>query len=439
MHHFPWRYTLLRFLLSTCVLGVWAKAQVDPLTRYQPTGSQPTNHQANDMHANDTHANDMHANDMHANDLQRRSSHARHQAGHQARAQQEQQEQRIDAWTLQVGQYHDERRARTQVTRLRQLGFDAYLEPSLAGLLRVRVGCFLSPETARTMVSLLQGRVDAVMVLTPLNVSLSVEANVQVCTEQQTGFITPAAWGIQQVSPQGVVFWIQLAGQTGYVVYHEGWHVSQDEPRLLEQSLAESSASQAAFAMTSLVAADASLPSVAVVRYQLADAAAKNTEAARDAELAMLEGTDASVDVAAENIGTENTATENTAAGNMGTGNRDTENNLAAALARLPKRPRVSLHTAEHTADDTVTAANAMTEATTEATIAVMVDATSASQHVNHATIVSSGDILWQNDHNVVVYQQGGQQQGGQQQGRLVSLRVVPVSSLRTAWETAHD
>lgn len=437
MHHFPWRYTLLRFLLSTCVLGVWAKAQVDLLTRYQPTGSQPTNYQANDMHANDTHANDT----------QRSGSYVRHQAGHQARAQQKQQEQRIDAWTLQVGQYHDERRARTQVTRLRQLGFDAYLEPSLAGLLRVRVGCFLSPETARTMVSLLQGRVDAVMVLTPLSVPLSVETNVQVCTEQQTGFITPAAWGIQQVSPQGVVFWIQLAGQTGYVVYHEGWHVSQDEPRVLEQSLAESSASQAAFAMTSLVAADASLPSVAVVRYQLADAAAKNTEAALDAELAMLEGTDANVDVIAENIGTENTATRNVAIGN-----RDAENNLAAALARLPKRPRVSLHTtehtAEHTADDTVTAANAMTEATTEvtteATMAVMVDATSASQHVNHAIIVSSGDILWQNDHNVVVYQQGGQQQGGQQQGgqqqgRLVSLRVVPVSSLRTAWETAHD
>ena len=237
MHHFPWRYTLLRFLLSTFALGVWAEAQADPLTRYQPTSSQHTDHQLRDTQLNDTQLNDTQLNDT-----QRRGNQARNLVANQEPANQEpaNQEQRIDAWTLQVGQYHDERRARTQVMRLRQLGFDAYLEPSFAGLFRVRVGCFLSPETARTVASLLQGRVDAVMVLTPL----SADANVQVCTEQQIGFITPAAWGIQQVSPQGVVFWIQLAGQTGYVVYHEGWHVSQDEPHLLEQPTARSIISQ---------------------------------------------------------------------------------------------------------------------------------------------------------------------------------------------------
>lgn len=406
MHHLPWRYTLLRFLLSTCVLGVWAEAHVNPLTRYQPT-NQPTDSQRTDYQLNDT---------------QRTDSQARNQAGNQEPDNQElgNQEQRISAWTLQVGQYHDERRARTQVTRLRQLGFDAYLEPSFAGLLRVRVGCFLSPETARTVASLLQGRVDAVMVLTPL----SMEVDVQVCTQQQTGFITPAEWGIQQVSPQGVVFWIQLAGQTGYVVYHEGWHVSQDEPRVLEQSLAESSASQAAFAMNSLVAADASLPSVAVVRYQLADVAAETSEGAGVAEPATLEGTDPHA--ATKHIGSGNVDTGNVGTGNVGTGNRDTEDGLAAALARLPKRPRVSLQATEHPTEEHTTEEHAAEDTVTE--VNATTDATSASQDVNHAIIISSGDILWQNDHEVVVYQQGMQQQG-----RLVSLRVVPVSSLRTA------
>lgn len=326
-----------------------------------------------------------------------------------------------DVWTLQVGQYHNEQRARSQVSRLQRMGFDAYLEPSFAGLIRVRVGCFLSLAAARTMASLLQGRVNTVMVLTPL----SADANVQLCTYQQIGFITPAVWGIQQVSPQGVVFWIQLAGQTGYVVYHEGWHVSQDKPHLLEQPTAEPRTAlqvgQSAFVVAPLIAADASLPSLDVVRYQLAAAPEDVPSTSRRiTEPATLETRNTNANLNTENIDTENLDT-------------DAESSLAASLARLPKRPRVSLHAANET----------VTEVDTT-TLDEIADATPAPQQVSQSQVsqsivISSGDILWQNDHEVVIYQhgiqqegtqqEGRQEQGTQEQGRLVLLKVVPMSS----------
>ena len=358
---------------------------------------------------------------------------------------------RTDVWTLQVGQYHNEQRARSQVSRLQRMGFDAYLEPSFAGLIRVRVGCFLSLAAARTLASLLQGRVDTVMVLTPL----SADANVQLCTYQQIGFITPAMWGIQQVSPQGVVFWIQLASQTGYVVYHEGWHVSQDEPRLLEQPTAEPrtelQVSQSAFVVAPLIAADASLPSLDVVRYQLAAAPAEVPSTPRRiTEPATLETRSASANLDTENldtrnVGTENLDTENLDTENLDTENTDAESSLAASLARLPKRPRVSLHTA----NETVTEVDTTTlDETADATpIPQQVTQSTQSQitqsQVTQSIVISSGDILWQNDHEVVIYQHGTQQEGTrqestqqestQQQGRLVLLKVVPISSLSSS------
>jgi hypothetical protein len=58
---------------------------------------------------------------------------------------------------------------------------------------------------------------------------------------------------------------------------------------------------------------------------------------------------------------------------------------------------------------------------------------------VSQSIVISSGDILWQNDHEVVIYQhgiqqegtqqEGRQEQGTQEQGRLVLLKVVPMSS----------
>ena len=327
--------------------------------------------------------------------------------------------QTLNAWTLHVGQYHNEQRARLQVARLQHMGFDAYLEPSLAGLVRVRVGCFLSPAAAHTTASLLQGRVDAVMVLTPLGSN----ANVRVCIDQQTGFITPGAWGILQANQQGVVFWIQLAGQTGYVVYHEGWHVSQNEPRSLMQQTsnpreqAAPAFEMAALETTGLAAAEASLPVtvpvVDVVRYRFVE-----TQQDVSPEPSLL----APVVAPAPPVSASNLDTHDLDTHDIDTSTSDTNasgvdaaaSRLAASLARLPQRPRVSL---QHTEPGTKPGSQPDTALTAnEIAQSAGADVTQTFQQI----IISSGDILWHNDHEVVVHQQG----------RLVSLQVVPISSL---------
>lgn len=163
-------------------------------------------------------------------------------------------------WTIQTAAYRDFRIAREVIAQLREVGFDAYHEFAMHDGLqyaRVRVGCFVDPDSAANVAALLR-RVTQDAVVVPM----SDDAEARPCVRFDLGFNEPPAWGIHSSHADGVVFWVMLGGYRGYIAYTPGgWQVLQQAP-----SPAEGSSWLAAAPSTSLGAIER-VPAVTGIRY----------------------------------------------------------------------------------------------------------------------------------------------------------------------------
>lgn len=149
-------------------------------------------------------------------------------------------------WTIQTVAFRDYRDADAEVTRLRNMGFDAYTEFAMyrdKQYARVRVGCFWDRDGAEALAAELRTHSvdDAVIQL------FSPRAPATVCVEHDLGFLTPDTWRVHEQNAQSILFAVEVAGQDGYIAFNgRDWRVFQDEQALQQDAgwLASTAGSQ---------------------------------------------------------------------------------------------------------------------------------------------------------------------------------------------------
>jgi hypothetical protein len=127
-------------------------------------------------------------------------------------------------WAIQAFAFGQTSQADTVVTRLREVGLDAYTSsPRETTLSQVRIGCFGDQQDAEALAQDVRQRVALDAHVVPF---VAGDA-ATVCTARQLGFIPPVAWGIEDASASSVSFWLEAAGRPTITFDGERWTLQQ--------------------------------------------------------------------------------------------------------------------------------------------------------------------------------------------------------------------
>ena len=131
-------------------------------------------------------------------------------------------------WSIQVVALRDLREAERSVERLREAGFPAFTEFTMADgmqYVRVRVGCWSSRDAAAGVVPLLLGGYVREAAVVPHS-----DDSPRRCIEVDVGFLTPATWAPLHHEGELPTFRVELAGHVGHL-RHDGdrWLVLQGD------------------------------------------------------------------------------------------------------------------------------------------------------------------------------------------------------------------
>ncbi len=132
------------------------------------------------------------------------------------------------AWSIQVVALRDLREAERSVERLREAGFPAFTEFTMADgaqYVRVRVGCWSARDAADGVTPLLLAGYAREAVVVPHSDDAS-----RRCIEVDVGFLTPANWTALHHEGELPTFRVELAGHVGHL-RHDGdrWLVLQGD------------------------------------------------------------------------------------------------------------------------------------------------------------------------------------------------------------------
>lgn len=136
-----------------------------------------------------------------------------------------------------MGAFTDYREATARVNLLKSQGFDSYSEFYMKDgkqLVRVRLGCFDSKDTAELYVNH--------MGLTNLALlPMSDNAPVSHCVSRNLGAILPSRWGVYQTNSAQAEFYVELQNQNAYLNYDgSSWNLKESSTALEESTLQES-------------------------------------------------------------------------------------------------------------------------------------------------------------------------------------------------------
>ena len=131
-------------------------------------------------------------------------------------------------WAIQIVALRDLREAEHSVEALREAGFPAFTEFTMADgnqYVRVRVGCWSARDAAERVAPLLLAGYAREAVVVPHS-----DDSPRRCIEADVGFLTPATWTALHHEGELPTFRVELAGHVGHL-RHDGdrWLVLQGD------------------------------------------------------------------------------------------------------------------------------------------------------------------------------------------------------------------